>query len=179
LDCKLIENLLEVISKRIFANARGAIARFDRQTIEIRIIDVQECPLSDLAILMAVSRLIERLASDPRALSLGNSLSSERLWAVLHETMRAGEHEVIKDAAYLECLGFRAHALRSGDVLGGLIESLPGIAEPYRGALDIILQQGTLASRMKRITGPCTREHLMETCRVLCDCLQENRLLIP
>jgi len=168
----------EGILRYEWTNARGAIARFDRQTIEIRIIDVQECPLADLTVLMVVSQLIKRFASDPRALSLGDSLSAERLWAVLYETMRAGEHAVIEDASYLESLGFRANALRAGDALSGLIESLSGITGPYRRALDIILQQGTLASRMKRITGRCTREHLMETCRVLCDCLQENRLLI-
>jgi hypothetical protein len=27
-----------------FANSRGAIARFDRGAIEIRVIDIQECP---------------------------------------------------------------------------------------------------------------------------------------
>jgi glutamate---cysteine ligase / carboxylate-amine ligase len=31
-------------------NARGAIARFDRNTIEIRVLDVQECPRADLAV---------------------------------------------------------------------------------------------------------------------------------
>ncbi|MBL8851852.1 MAG: hypothetical protein JNG89_19425, partial [Planctomycetaceae bacterium] len=33
-----------------FLNARGAIARFSRGSIEIRVIDVQECPAADLAI---------------------------------------------------------------------------------------------------------------------------------
>jgi len=31
-------------------NSRGAIARFDRNAVEIRLVDVQECPLADLAI---------------------------------------------------------------------------------------------------------------------------------
>jgi glutamate---cysteine ligase / carboxylate-amine ligase len=35
-------------------NSRGAIARFDRDAIEIRLLDVQETPLADLAIAMLV-----------------------------------------------------------------------------------------------------------------------------
>src|SRR5690606_17301416 len=32
-------------------NSRGAIARFQRNAIEIRVLDIQECPAADLAIL--------------------------------------------------------------------------------------------------------------------------------
>ena len=34
-----------------------------------------------------------------------------------------------------------------------------------------------LARRIKAITGECSREPLTETCRILCACLEENRLL--
>ncbi len=34
-----------------FLNSRGAIARFDRGSIEIRVINIQECPAADLAVL--------------------------------------------------------------------------------------------------------------------------------
>jgi len=36
-------------------NSRGAITRFDRNTIEIRVLDVQECPLADVAICAAAA----------------------------------------------------------------------------------------------------------------------------
>ena len=39
-------------------NSRAAIARFERQTIEIRIIDLQECPAADLAIAELVVALV-------------------------------------------------------------------------------------------------------------------------
>ncbi|MDX1628616.1 MAG: glutamate-cysteine ligase family protein, partial [Fulvivirga sp.] len=35
--------------KPVWVNSRGAIARFDRGSIEIRILDLQECPKADLA----------------------------------------------------------------------------------------------------------------------------------
>ncbi len=41
-----------------WANARGAIARFDRGAVEIRIIDAQECPAADLAVVAAVTSVV-------------------------------------------------------------------------------------------------------------------------
>jgi carboxylate-amine ligase len=162
-----------------WTNARGAIARFERQTIEIRVIDIQECPLADLAILMAVSQLIQRLVSNQEALARGSRLTAERLSKVMLETIKSGEHALIEDADYLKCLGFGANSLRADEVWSGLINSLPDIADPYRRVLGIILREGTLASRMKRITKEYTQQQMMETCRLLCDCLQENYPLLP
>jgi len=42
-------------------NARGAIARFDRSAIEIRILDMQECPLADLAIATLIIHTLQAL----------------------------------------------------------------------------------------------------------------------
>jgi carboxylate-amine ligase len=169
----------EGILRYEWTNARGAIARFDRQTIEIRVIDIQECPLADLAILMAIIHLIKRLVGSPEALTLGGRLTAERLSTVLQETIKAAEHALIVDAEYLKCLGFRASSMRASEIWPSLIESMPDIASPYSLALGTILRHGTLASRMKRITAEPRRQQMIETCRILCDCLQENRLLIP
>ena len=45
-------------------NARGAIARFDRNAIEIRIIDVQECPTADIALAHAITCVLRALVSE-------------------------------------------------------------------------------------------------------------------
>ena len=42
-----------------WVNARGAIARFSRNTIEIRLLDMQECPAADLAITAAVIAVLK------------------------------------------------------------------------------------------------------------------------
>jgi glutamate---cysteine ligase / carboxylate-amine ligase len=45
--------------------------------------------------------------------------------------------------------------------------------------LHVIMQQGPLARRILRATGPsCTKAHLQETYRVLCDCLQAGRMFV-
>ncbi len=55
----------------IWVNSRGAIPRFDRGSIEIRVMDIQECPSADLAI---VSFVIETL----KALVNGKFISHEQ-----------------------------------------------------------------------------------------------------
>lgn len=42
-------------------NARGAIARWDRHAIEIRVLDIQECPAADLAILQSIRDVLQNL----------------------------------------------------------------------------------------------------------------------
>src|ERR1041385_7198312 len=54
----------EKILDPIWVNSRGAIPRFDRGSIEIRIMDIQECPSADLAIITLVIELIKALANE-------------------------------------------------------------------------------------------------------------------
>ena len=45
-------------------NSRGAIARFDRNTIEIRIMDTQESPLADLSIMALIIATLQNIVSE-------------------------------------------------------------------------------------------------------------------
>jgi glutamate---cysteine ligase / carboxylate-amine ligase len=47
-----------------FLNARGAIARFTRHAIEIRVLDVQECPARDLAVCAGIVAVLKRLVAE-------------------------------------------------------------------------------------------------------------------
>src|SRR5258706_15402909 len=51
----------EGVLQHEFLNARGAIARFDRDAIEIRVLDIQECPKADLAIAAAIVAVLRSL----------------------------------------------------------------------------------------------------------------------
>ena len=162
-----------------WVNARGAIARFDRSTIEIRVVDVQECPMADLALLTVLFHAVKRFIDDPCALGSVDLLPQHRLSSVLMDTIRYGENAIISDEKYLACLGFSEKRLRADEVWRGLIESLRQLPDSCRGILEIVLKNGTLASRMKRIAGDGARENLRELCGILCDCLEGNRMLLP
>ena len=46
-----------------FLNSRGAIARFDRNAIEIRLVDIQECPKADIAICTLIIEVLKLLVN--------------------------------------------------------------------------------------------------------------------
>ena len=56
------ENILD----HHFLNSRGAIARFDRNAIEIRLVDVQECPKADMAICVLIIEVLKLLVGKKR-----------------------------------------------------------------------------------------------------------------
>lgn len=162
-----------------WANARGAIARFDRQTIEVRVVDVQECPLADLAVLGAITSVVREFAGADRDLRRRiNALPSDQLLQSLLKTVRHGENAVIDDADYLTCLGVPG-PVEASKIWASLIARTDSLSNPEAAAFDQILTHGTLATRLKRMTGPVTRQNLQTTYRALCQCLQDGRMLIP
>ena len=58
-----------------FLNSRGAIARFDRGAIEIRVIDIQECPKADVAIAVLIIEALKLLVSEELV-----SLDDQKSW---------------------------------------------------------------------------------------------------
>jgi gamma-glutamyl:cysteine ligase YbdK (ATP-grasp superfamily) len=166
-----------------FLNARGAIPRFGRGSIEIRVIDVQECPRADLAIAVAVEGVVKLLAEE-RWCSLEDQQSwgVEPLAAIFRRTVAQADQAVIHDRDYLEALGVTDHAaMRAGELWRHLVaEDWMGFAAPdetWRDTLEQMLDLGPLARRIRGALGPePEREELHEVYARLCDCLQEGVL---
>src|SRR5690606_28141239 len=94
-----------------WANARGAIARFSRNAIEIRLIDAQECPAADLAVTAAVIGAVKLLVSERWSdVSRQQAWPSAPLAKLLDRTIAHGDQARIEDAAYLEAFGYRGAA---------------------------------------------------------------------
>lgn len=162
-----------------WANARGAIARFDRQTIEIRVVDIQECPLADLAVAQAITCAIRGFANAGKGLRRKiDALASDRLMESLLRTIRDGENAVIEDADYLECLEMSGPTL-AGEIWAALVARFGGLSGPEADAFGQIVNHGTLATRIRRATGPVSPARLQATYRALCQCLEHGHMLIP
>ncbi len=163
-------------------NARGAIARFDRASIEVRLLDVQECPAADLAIAGAVVGVLRALVAGTLASEAAQrEFPQEPLAAVLREAAADGDDALVRDPAYLALLGWKGRApCRAGDLWRELLERTRCEGEPAdaAGALARILDQGCLARRILRRAGPQPdRERLREVYAELCHCLAEGRML--
>lgn len=159
-------------------NARGAIARFDRQTIEIRLVDVQECPVADLAITRALVGALQWLTMQD--VSRQTPIASEPLRAVLQDTIHHGQEARIDDAAYLKQLGLETASATAGEVWRHLVGRIADFDGPEWEAMETILTHGPLAKRMRQAAHNSNSDKpLFEVCRRLTACLAEGTMLLP
>jgi gamma-glutamyl:cysteine ligase YbdK (ATP-grasp superfamily) len=161
-------------------NARAAIPRFERNALEIRVIDAQECPLADLAIAAAVTQVVRMLYQERSAgLAAQQGLDTAALAAILDACIRDADQAAIADADYPRLLGWSHGPCRAGDLWRHLVRTHPPGPE-WTASLAVILEQGPLARRILRAVGTtCGRDRLTAVYRGLCDCLAEGRMFTP
>ncbi|HEX2464510.1 MAG TPA: glutamate-cysteine ligase family protein [Thermoanaerobaculia bacterium] len=174
----------EGVLRHEWVNARGCIARFDRGAIEIRVLDVQECPAADLAIagasIGAVRALVEERHVSAREL---RGWSVPALAAILRDAVAAGDEAVLRDDDYLRLFGFPGRApCRARDLWQHLIESEarrePAFTE-WEPPLALYVTEGCLARRITgALGGKPSKDDFDRVYRMLCDCLHEGRLFI-
>jgi gamma-glutamyl:cysteine ligase YbdK (ATP-grasp superfamily) len=169
----------EAVLRFEWLNSRGAIARFERDTIEIRVLDVQESPVADLAILTLVVAVLQALTA-----GTWSSLAEQQRWSlgrlerILLDTVRDGEAAVIADPAYLATFGCPGTRAAAGELWRSLAERLlPREEREVWAALAVILDEGPLARRLLRALGEAPSSgRLREVYGELCRCLAEGRL---
>ncbi|SNS35299.1 Gamma-glutamyl:cysteine ligase YbdK, ATP-grasp superfamily [Noviherbaspirillum humi] len=170
-------------------NSRGAIARFDRNAIEIRVIDTQECPRADLAVAAAAVHLVRRLydAGADRLAEL-QAIPTDELAALLQACIRDADQTVIRHKPYLALMGVDEAECSAGalwrhvlaDVLDPQRVPRPGSGTAWAAPLAHILEHGPLARRLMLAIGTdASRAHLAGVYRELCACLAEDRLFFP
>ncbi|MDA8160674.1 MAG: glutamate-cysteine ligase family protein [Desulfobacteraceae bacterium] len=161
-------------------NSRGAIARFQRSAIEIRLIDIQECPAADLAIVSLLSSVISALIAEQWSpLAEQQAMPIPPLVAALNEAIVNGERGVIRDPAYLRLLGIEEGPLPLGELCRRLAAKTVPDDDPGRKALTIILNQGPLARRLLAAAGPRPdRARMREVYGRLADCLEAGEMFV-
>jgi len=148
-------------------NSRGAIARFERATIEVRLLDTQECPLADLAVARLVTSVIEGLVGNWPA---QNAIATEDLAAILDATIRLAEQALVSASDYLRLLSLDAQALTAGEIWLAL-------AERYCPASRWLVERGSLANRIVKRLGPQpTIAEIQRVYAELADCLANGRV---
>jgi gamma-glutamyl:cysteine ligase YbdK (ATP-grasp superfamily) len=155
-------------------NARGAIARFERDTIEVRVLDVQECPKADLAVLWAAVETIRGLAEER-----WTSLDEQQTWGVarlehvLRGCTRDADEALIADRDYLGVFGFDGDSATAGSLWRHIVGRLPDPG-PHRETLDFILDRGPLARRILRALDGEPAPGVGDVYAALCDCLEQG-----
>jgi glutamate---cysteine ligase / carboxylate-amine ligase len=174
------------ILRHEWLNARGAIAHFDRDAIEIRVLDMQECPAADLAVCSAVSAVVRELVSQRWvSYDVQKSWETEPLSRILQGSIASGERSLLKDGSYLECFGFPGRKASAGELWQHLTETLALLDRPECRGLAVILEQGPLARRILdalrregRQRGSVEHGALEQIYRRLCGCLAVGEMFV-
>ena len=161
-------------------NSRGVVPKFFRDSLEIRVLDVQECPAADFAIctlVVAVLRALcrERWVGCAELARLGTAELAAVLWAVAKDADRA----VVAHAGLLRALGLPATPRTALDVWRHLADAaLPDFddVDPVvESALRTLLAKGPLARRMVAAVGETPAPAgLRALCAELADCLRHG-----
>lgn len=160
-------------------NSRGAIARFDRSAIEIRVLDAQETPWADLAqarlVVALVRALVEERWVDRARLE---ALPTAALRGVFDQGVRDAEAAVIELPELLQALGRGAPSMRADALWQEIYDDcVTGEADRLDAFLRARLENGSLATRIVGAVGPSPApEALHEVYAALGDCALESRL---
>ncbi len=167
----------DAILREEWLNARGAIARFDRNTIEIRVLDVQECPQADLAICAIVTAVLEALCHERwTSTAQQQAVSTEPLSRLLLATIQDADQASITDREYLAHFGLSDAPVTAGTLWQHLLETLIDPQSAWLDPLQWIVQQGPLARRIARAIEPDPTTRLPHVYRQLCDCLATGKM---
>jgi len=169
----------EHLLNHFFLNSRGAIARFDRGAIEIRLVDIQECPAADIAIaetqIALLKALVEGRWDNPMR---QRSLDTGRLAEMLMRGARDAEDAIYDWPEFLCAFGFTGTRCSAKELWSHIGESLYSDLSPQtRTTLAALLHRGTLASSLLRALGPEPfQEDIVRVYHQLARCLARNEL---
>jgi gamma-glutamyl:cysteine ligase YbdK (ATP-grasp superfamily) len=173
----------EGVLRHEWANARGAIARFDRGAIEIRVIDAQECPTADVAVVAAVVEPVRALTEGRLAeRDIERDPSTAVLARVFDRAVVDGERAVVHERELLRVLRVRKDSVPLGELWARLLDAHPP-DDPERewtAHLQTILDHGPLARRVLAAAGPRpSRPELRRVAEGLCRCVTDDASFHP
>lgn len=171
------ENLLD----HHFLNSRGAIARFDRGAVEIRVIDIQECPKADIAIAVLIIETLKLLVSEELV-----SLEDQKKWhenelfVIFDAVIKNAEETVVRDQNYLAIFDLE-NETSVKEIWKKIYSRIKHtVSESHRESIEFLLDNGTLSTRILAALGnDFSAQDVTHTYRKLGKCLAENKFFKP
>lgn len=173
------DGILEVV----WLNSRGAIARFDRNAIEIRVLDVQEAPRMDIAIATLVTTLCKSLVEGEwQTLDLQKNQEEVALHQIFLDALKNGSDALITDEGYLRIFG-QSSQLSAANLWRQIVKKLRmnygRMLAPFDEEIDVILNSGNLSDRItKRLNGSGDPDQMAVIYREMCVCVEQNRIFV-
>lgn len=161
-------------------NSRGAIARFERNAIEIRILDTQECPAADIAISAFVVAILQALITE-KWLKFSEQLTfkEEELLQIFLSVIRDGMNASIEDKNYLKLFSYPESKATAGDLWRHLYQEVKENKNisPHLAQIEHILAKGNLAERILQALNNSTKsDKLRLVYQQLSECLESGEM---
>jgi len=163
----------EGVLGKYFLNSRGAIARFDRMAIEIRVIDIQECPKMDVAVLHLIIEALKWLINKQKSeLKRQKEFDEGDLYEIFCAHTKTAEDTLIENREYLSIFDLKGTTYTSSELWKHIV-SCVGLKDE---AVTFILEKGSLSTRiLNALNGDYSIEKIRETYKSLAFCLKENQ----
>lgn len=166
-----------------FLNARGAIARFSRGAIEIRLLDVQECPQADIAIATLIVEVLKLLVAEHWTETADQqSVGIDPLETVLLAAINDAEQAIVESPDVMRHFGVTESSVTLQELWQHLLTAAAksaGVQLDHSAALQTIVHQGPLARRMlQRLPATPEPSDLYQLYAELANCLQHGQLLV-
>jgi carboxylate-amine ligase len=162
------------VLESLWCNARGAIARFDRNSIEIRVIDTQESPYADLAIAQYTVQLLQAMCQERFIpYRTQQQFSTQALANLFQSTVTHAHNTWIENNDFLRAWGWNDGPCTARTLLHFLYCNTTHKPLP---PIEHILQHGCLA---QRILHNLQHHSLFNTYQQLAHCLEHNTLFTP
>ena len=175
----------EHLLNHFFLNSRGAIARFDRGAIEIRLVDIQECPNADIAIAELEIATLKAIVNGKFAAShtlkeyreFLRNFDTTRLAELLNKTVKDAEDATIDWPEFLSVFGMSGKCT-AGEIWKHIYSIVKNdLTEVSQNVMEKMLERGTLSSALYKALGDSpTHEAFVTEYKKLADCLAHNRL---
>ena len=169
----------EHLLNHFFLNSRGAIARFDRGAVEIRLVDIQECPDADIAIAEWEVAVLKGLVDGAFASeSEIRTLDTDALAKILLATTKSAEKTVLNDREFLKIWHIDASEITASELVQKITDRVKAkISSHSQELLSAMFKRGTLASALVKAVGADPdRDDFVYEYGKLAKCLAENRL---
>lgn len=174
----------EGILQNEWLNSRGAIARFERNTIEIRVVDIQECPKADLALVGLFSLLLKELIEEKNiTYEEQKNFHEDELAEIFLAAIKDGELTRIGNTKYLKVFGVKSETTAGNlwkHIYGNLRVDESIISGSELKPIENILEMGTLSTRIKTaLKGDLSNKNLTCVYNLLANSLTNNEMFAP
>jgi carboxylate-amine ligase len=170
----------ETILDPVWVNSRGAMARFDRGSIEIRVMDIQECPGADMAIVSTVIEILQ-LIVDEKLMPLDQQMKmdTESLASIFDQAAVTGFATQVDDFRYLKFFGIKT-TVSIKEIWIKLLEKIPATTsyqKSNREIINTIISKGSLSDRIiSALENDVSEQRIKKIYHQLSVCLAENKL---